>query len=85
MKTISTFARITEDRVLRLEVPCGLSPGLAEVTLVVQPTDTESVVENGPPYRSLYGIWADKFPDIDVDADLQEMNQMWKKILEVSE
>jgi len=85
MRTITTYAKITEDGILRLEVACALSPGLAEVALVVQPTDIESVVENGPPYRSLHGIWAGKLPDIDIDAALQEMDQKWQKNLEVSE
>lgn len=85
MKTITTYAKITEDGILQLEVPCGLSPGLAEVALVVQPTDTEFVVEKGPPYRSLHCIWAGKLPDIDVDAVLQEMDQKWQKSLEVSD
>ena len=81
---ITTYAKITEDGILRLEFPCGLSPGLAEVAIVVQPSDTESVVENGPPYRSLHSIWAGKLPDIDVDADIQEMDQKWQTSLEVS-
>lgn len=52
MKTITTFAKIAEDGVLRLEVPCGLSPGLAKVALIVQPPDTELVTEHGTSYRS---------------------------------
>ena len=85
MKTITTYANITEDGILRLEIPCDLAPGLAEVALVVQPTHNESEAGNRPPYRSLRGIWSGKLPDVDVDVELKEMNQQWKKSLEVSE
>ncbi len=81
MRTITTHAKITENGMLRLEVQCGLPPGLAEVALVVQPIDNESGVEGGTPYRSLGGIWSGKLPDIDIDADLSEMNEEWKKSL----
>ena len=85
MKTLTTHAQITKDGLLRLEVPCDLSQGEVEIVLVVQPIETKPMVESSPPYRSLHGIWAGKLPDIDVDADLGEMNQMWKTSLEVSE
>lgn len=81
MKTITTYAQITKSGLLRLEVPCDLPPGQVEVALVVQPIDTEPTVEISPPYRSLHGIWAGKLPDIDLDTELQEMNQIWKKSL----
>ena len=85
MNTIITYAQINKAGLLRLEVPCDLPPGQVEVALVVQPIHTEPTVEISPPYRSLHGIWAGKLPDIDVDAELQEMNQIWRKSLEVSE
>ena len=85
MKTITTHAKITEDGILRLEVPCDLPPGLVEVTLVVQLTRNNSEANNVPPYQSLCGIWYGKLPDVDVDVDLKEMNQKWEKSLEVSE
>ncbi|GEM_PF-3812723 len=85
MKTITTFARITKDGQLRLDVSCGLSPGFAEVALVVQPTDTQLTTEYSPPYRSIRGIWAGKLPDIDVTIDIQDLNRKWKDGLEISE
>ncbi len=85
MKTITMRARITKDGVLRLEVPCDLPPGPAEVVLVVQPGDTTSVTKSDLPYRSLHGLWAGKLPDVDTEADLQDMHRQWESSLEGTE
>ena len=33
----------------------------------------------GPPYCSDHGVWQGKLPDVDIDADLREMNRLWEK------
>jgi len=79
-RTLTVQTEIAEDGVLRLEVPCDLPPGPAEVSLVVLPE--KLAAEGGPPCPSLRGIWAGKMPDIDVDAELQEMDREWRNRLE---
>ena len=78
-RTLTLQTEIAEDGVLRLEVPWDLPPGPAEVSLVVLP---ETLDAGGPPYPSLRGIWAGKMPDIDVDAELREMDREWRDQLE---
>ena len=85
MKTLATLAQIAQDGQLRLEVPCDLPPGPVEIVLVIQPMDTQPTVKSGPPYRSIYGLWAGMLPDIDVYSDLQEMNEKWENSLEEPE
>jgi len=79
MKTITTFAQIAEDGVLRLEVPCGLSSGLAEVAIVVHLlTETEVITESPTEKRlpdiSLPHVQADKYLGTDGAIDPQETN-----------
>jgi hypothetical protein len=83
MKAITIHTQIAEDGVLKLEVPCDLPLKMVEVSLVVRPLETPPTAEKGPLYRSLRGIWADKLPDIDIEADLKEMNKEWEKSLGV--
>lgn len=94
MKTVTLRGLIGEDGVMKLEVPCDLPAGPAEVVVVVQP---EAVAGNGTrndaadgdsaqpsrsaarPARSGVFQKADlRDQDLDVDAALDEMNQMWK-------
>jgi hypothetical protein len=63
MKTITTHSEIAADGTLRLELPTGLSPGPAEVVIVVQPTSPRPA----PPGQSLSGKYA-RFSRADVDA-----------------
>jgi hypothetical protein len=81
MKALSLRTRIAADGCIHLHLPCDLPPGEAEVVVVVQPT-APSVP--GPPYPSDRGVWAGKLPDIDIEADLKEMNQLWEKSMELS-
>jgi len=80
MKTLSLQAKIAADGCLHLHLPCGLPPGDAEVVVVVQPVANPRL---GPPFPSDEGVWAGKIPDIDIDADLKEMNQLWEKSMEL--
>ena len=63
MKTITTQSEIADDGTLRLEVPTGLTPGPAEVVIVVQPAPAG--VESHA--KSLSGKYA-RFSRVDIDA-----------------
>jgi hypothetical protein len=73
MKTISAQAEISADGKLRLEVPCDLPAGLADVVVVVQPA-TPPPTTSGQ-QKSLYGMWKDKLPDADVEAEIRELRR----------
>jgi hypothetical protein len=83
MTTMKVSAEIAEDGTLRLEVPTGLPAGRAEVLVVVQPEangKAGSATANGRAVRS--GLFAGKSVSaIDVDATLDEMNQVWRSKL----
>lgn len=83
MKTLTLDTQIGEDGVLRLELPCGLPSGRAEVAVVVQSAEREQ--RSAAPGRSLRGIWAGKLPDIDVEADLEGMRRHWERCLDIPE
>lgn len=85
MKALSLRTTISADGSLDLHVPSDLPPGEADVVIVVQPTTLAESASEAPPYRSDYGVWRGKLPDIDVDADLREMNRQWEKRIELPE
>jgi hypothetical protein len=84
MKILITQAQITQDGFLRLEIPCDLTPGDVKVVMMIQSKELEPSENNQMPC-SLRGIWVGKLPDIDIDADLNDLNQMWKRSLEIPE
>ena len=85
MKALSLRTTISSDGTIDLHVPSDLPPGEADVVIVVHPTTPVSSTGDGPPYRSDYGVWRDKLPDIDVDADLREMNRLWERGMDLPE
>ncbi len=85
MKTISLRTTIAPDGTIDLHVQSDLPPGEAEMVLVVQPTAATAPVPPGPPYPSDHGVWQGKLPDVDIDADLQEMNRVWEYNMELPE
>lgn len=82
MKALTLQAKIGADGCLHLHVPCDLPPGDAEVVVVVQPLAKARL---SPPFPSDEGVWAGKAPDIDIDADLKEMNLLWEKSMDFPE
>ena len=82
MKTLITRTTIAPDGTIDLHVPSDLPPGEAEVVIVVQPVPS---AYSGPPYPSDRGVWKGLFLDVDIDADLQEMNRLWEKSMEQPE
>jgi len=82
MKALTLQAKIAADGYLHLHIPCNLPPGDAEVVVVVQPLVKASL---SPPFPSDEGVWVGKVPDIDIDADLKEMNLLWEKSMDLPE
>jgi hypothetical protein len=82
MKTLTLRTTIAHDGTIDLRIPSDLPPGEAEVVVVVQPL---SNARPSPPFLSDEGVWAGKVPDIDIEADLKEMNQLWEKSMELPE
>jgi hypothetical protein len=82
MKALTMQAKVGVDGSLHLHVPCGLPPGDAEVIVVVQPLANARL---SPPFPSDEGVWAGKLPDIDIEADIKEMNASWEKSMELPE
>ena len=58
METVKLKAQIAEGKI-RLEFPCALPAGPAEVVVVVQPLQEEP----SPPFDTLHGIWAGLMPE----------------------
>ncbi len=56
MQTIQMQGTVGEDGKLRLEVPCQLPPGPAEVVVIVQP---QSTVKENRSWSKYYGIARD--------------------------
>ncbi|HVC94917.1 MAG TPA: hypothetical protein VND64_14575 [Pirellulales bacterium] len=83
MKALTLRTTIALDGTIDLHVPCDLPPGDAEVVVVVQPAVSSVSVHRGPPYPSDHGVWQGKLPDLDIDADLKEMNCLWEKSMEL--
>jgi len=72
MKTITTKTEIAADGTLRLELPTGLSPGPADVVIVVNPTPPLGAA----PVRSLSGKYATAaLPDLDAVAEVREIRR----------
>jgi len=72
MKTITTRTEIASDGTLRLELPTGLSPGPADVVIVVNPTPPLSA----EPVRSLSGKYAAAaLPGFDALTEVREIRR----------
>jgi hypothetical protein len=82
MKTLNLRTTIGPDGTIDLHIPSDLPPGEADIVLVVQPVASPFP---GPPFPSDEGVWAGKIPDIDIDADLREMNSLWEKSMDLQE
>ncbi len=81
MKTLVAQTQIGQDGKLHLDLETDLPPGPAEVVVVSQ----ASGVGTQPPFDTLKGIFAGRLPaDIDIDADLCQMNAEWERSIEPS-
>jgi len=76
MKAMTIRAEIDLDGTLRLEIPCDLPPGPAEVVVVVHPCPTDpGAVPSAPgPPRARSGLFLDRArSEDDVDAALEKV------------
>lgn len=81
MMTITLRTEISPEGRLTIDVPCALPAGPVEVVVVAQPVPQEAK----PPFDTLRGIWSGLMPDdLDVDAELAEMNREWIEGIERS-
>jgi hypothetical protein len=85
MKTLTLRTTIASDGVIDLHIPSDMPPGEAEVVVVVQPVSSAVSVHRELPYPSDHGVWQGRLPDVDIDADLKEMNALWQKSMELPE
>ncbi len=85
MKAIAVRTTIAPDGTIDLRVPSDLPPGEAEVVIVVQPVVSAAPGRADPSYPSDHGLWQGLMPDVDVDADLQEMKRLWEQSMELPE
>lgn len=85
MKAIAVRTTIAPDGTIDLHVPSDLPPGEAEVVIVFQPVVSAAPGHAGPPYPSDQGVWRGLMPDVDLDADLQEMKRPWEQSMELPE
>ena len=78
MKTLKVHSEIGGDGVLRLEVATGLSPGPAEVTVLVEPE-----VSRPASAKARSGLFVDNRAEaVEVDAAIKEQNARWQGKLE---
>ncbi len=85
MKAIAVRTTIAPDGTIDLRVPRDLPPGEAEVVIDVQPVVSAAPGHTGPPYPSDHGVWQELMPDVDADADLQEIKRLWEQSMELPE
>jgi hypothetical protein len=72
MRTITTQAEIASDGTLRLELPTGMSPGPAEVVIVLHRTSPRPPV----PGQGLSGKYATAaLPELDAVAEVRELRR----------
>lgn len=80
MRTVEFQADIGKDGKLRVEVPSGFRPGPVKGVVVFE----EARGPMQPPYDTLEGIMTGKLSaDMDVDAALKEMDDAWKRKLDL--
>ena len=74
MKTMLGQAEVTEERMLRIELPCDLPPGPVEVVVVVGPrTDVGRVATRQ--WDGLYGLGSEVWRGIDARQYVAELRQ----------
>lgn len=74
MKTWTTEAVISPERVLKLELPCDLPPGPVEVVVVVQPHPASPAFA-GPNWDEVYGLGKEVWQGVDPKVYVQELRQ----------
>jgi hypothetical protein len=74
VKTLMVQGIVTEDGMLRLEVPCDLPPGPVEVEVTIRPAVKPSG-QCEPKWAELYGLGAEIWRGVDVEEYLRELRE----------
>ena len=74
MKTMLGEAEITEERMLRIELPCDLPPGPVEVVVVVGP-HLESGAAASRHWDELYGLGREVWQGVDARQYVADLRQ----------
>jgi hypothetical protein len=74
MKTMLGEAEITEERILRIELPCDLPPGPVEVVVVVAPRLDFGRAATRQ-WDELYGLGREVWRDIDAQQYVADLRQ----------
>jgi hypothetical protein len=76
MTSIHVQGVVGEDGKLRLEVPCGLPPGPAEVVVVVGGTNAS---ERNRRWSDFYGVARDLWADEDPQEYINRLRDEWER------
>ena len=72
MKTITVQAEVSADGILKLEVPCDLTPGRVEVVLTVQPYQPNPS-QNRLDWGHLSGLGREVWQGIDAESYVSDL------------
>ncbi len=72
MKTMMVQAEVSSDGILKLEVPCDLTPGRVEVVLTIQPHDPNPL-QNRIDWGQLSGLGREVWQGIDAERYLSDL------------
>jgi hypothetical protein len=72
MRTMVVEGEVSADRVLRLEVPCDLSPGRVEVVLTIA-SGREAGTPDRLDWQSLWGLGREVWEGIDAQSYLDDL------------
>jgi hypothetical protein len=71
MKMITVRAEVTADHMLRLELPCDLTPGKVDVMLAIQPVRPLPLHEHME-WRQVFGLGRELWQGVDAASDLRD-------------
>jgi hypothetical protein len=74
MKTMTVQAEVSDDRILKLEIPCDLRPGRVEVIVTI-PTEEAAQDQKRIDWESLSGLGRDVWEGVDAKAYLEELRE----------
>ena len=75
METIRLTTTIGADGTLRIEAPCGLPPGPADVVVLVRSTSSEPVMS----WADAYGLGQEIWDGVDAQTYVNELRDEWER------
>lgn len=73
MKTMTVQGIVTEDGMLRIEVPCDLLPGPVEVEITIRPREAKEAARFD--WDSLYGLGKEIWEGVDAVEYIRELRE----------